>query len=284
MIYSEIKAKGKPDFTPLIVHLEQVAIVAKKVAIAKGLDPVIAKDGAILHDIGKVHPEFQRRLVEEYRIGDLPFRHEISSCLFLSLFEEKKQSVLIDMVVAHHKSIRKDARDKGLLDLTEEREPEEIFDFHARNWEKWSPKALEILSKLGIVVKPITKKEAESNFYTTLDYCKKIFRQKGYSDYRGLLQASDHFASALIEKTAIYTNRLFQTPNLNFFSRKHPLYPLSIKDAASEKPHTIVVACTGAGKTDFLFRRCHGRIFYTLPFQASINAMFIILPKIQTTG
>lgn len=274
MIWPEIKAKGEPDFTPLIVHLEQVAIVAKKVAIAKGLDPVLAKDAAILHDIGKVHPEFQRRLVEEYRIGDLPFRHEISSCLFLSLFEEKKQSVLIDMVVAHHKSIRKDARDKGLLDLTEEREPEEIFEFHAENWEKWSPKALEILSELGIVVKPITKKEAEANFYTTLDYCKKVFRQKGYSDYRGLLQASDHFASALIEKTAIYTNRLFQTPNLNFFSRKHPLYPLSIKDASSEKPHTIVVACTGAGKTDFLFRRCHGRIFYTLPFQASINAMF----------
>jgi len=274
MIYPEIKAKGKPDFTPLIVHLEQVAIVAKKVAIAKGLDPVLSKDGAILHDIGKVHPEFQRRLVEEYRIGDLPFRHEISSCLFLSLFEEKKQSVLIDMVVAHHKSIRKDARDKGLLDLTEEREPEEIFEFHTGNWEKWSPKALEILSELGIVVKPITKKEAEANFYTTLDYCKKVFRQKGYSDYRGLLQASDHFASALIEKTAMYTNRLFQTPNLNFFSRKHPLYPLSMKDAASEKPHTIVIACTGAGKTDFLLRRCHGRVFYTLPFQASINAMF----------
>lgn len=274
MICPEIKAKGKPDFTPLIVHLEQVAIVAKKVAIAKGLDPVLAKDGAILHDIGKVHPEFQRRLVEEYRIGDLSFRHEISSCLFLSLFEEKKQSVLIDMVIAHHKSIRKDVRDKGLLDLTEERGPEEIFEFHAGNWKKWSPKALEILSELGIVVKPITKKEAETNFYMTLDYCKKVFRQKGYSDYRGLLQASDHFASALLEKTVMNTNRLFQTPNLNFFSRKHPLYPLSIKDATSEKPHTIVVACTGAGKTDFLFRRCKGRVFYTLPFQASINAMF----------
>ena len=29
-----------------------------------------------------------------------------------------------------------------------------------------------------------------------------------------------------------------------------------------------------SGKTDFLFRRCKGRIFYTLPFQASINAMY----------
>lgn len=274
MIWSEIKAKGKPDFTPLGTHLEHVAIVAEKVAIAKELDPVLAREGAILHDIGKGHPEFQRRLDEDYRIGDLPFRHEISSCLFLSLFDEAKQPALIEMVVAHHKSIRKDVRDKGLLDLTEEREPEEIFEYHAGNWEEWSTKALDILSELRIHVKPISKEEAKTNFFHVLGFCKRAFRQKGYSDYRGLLQASDHFASALIDKTAIYTARLFQTPNLTFFDRKHPLYPLSMKEAASEKPHTIVVACTGAGKTDFLFRRCQGRIFYTLPFQASINAMF----------
>lgn len=28
------------------------------------------------------------------------------------------------------------------------------------------------------------------------------------------------------------------------------------------------------GKTDFLLRRCKGRVFYTLPFQASINSMW----------
>ena len=36
----------------------------------------------------------------------------------------------------------------------------------------------------------------------------------------------------------------------------------------------MVTAPTGAGKTDFLLRRCKGRVFYTLPFQASINAMY----------
>lgn len=35
-----------------------------------------------------------------------------------------------------------------------------------------------------------------------------------------------------------------------------------------------MIAPTGAGKTDFLLRRCRGRVFYTLPFQASINSMF----------
>jgi len=274
MIWPEIKAKGKPYYTPLVTHLQQVVIVAEKVALGIGSDPVLARNGAILHDIGKAHPEFQRRLDEEYRVGDLPFRHEISSCLFLSLFPEEMQSALINMVIAHHKSIRKDACDKGLLDLTEEREPEEIFEFHAGDWKGWCHKALDILSELGIAVRPIEKKEAEANFFFVYDYCRKAFKQKGYSSNRGLLQAADHFASALIDKTEGYSKRLFQKPNLNFFNRTHPLYPLSLKSAESQKPHTIVVACTGAGKTDFLFRRCEGRVFYTLPFQASINAMF----------
>lgn len=274
MIWPEIRAKGKPDLTPLVTHLQQVALVAEKVAIGIGSNPILARYGAILHDIGKVHPEFQRRLNEEYRTGDIPFRHEISSCLFLTLFPKEMHPDLMDMVIAHHKSIRKDARDKGLLDLTEEREPEEIFEFHAGDWFQWSQKALDILADLGITVTPVSKQEAEDNFMKVYNYCRSTFKQKGYSSNRGLLQAADHFASALIDKTEIYSKRLFQKPNLNFFNRTHPLYPLSLKSAESLKPHTIVVACTGAGKTDFLFRRCKGRVFYTLPFQASINAMF----------
>jgi CRISPR-associated endonuclease/helicase Cas3 len=40
------------------------------------------------------------------------------------------------------------------------------------------------------------------------------------------------------------------------------------------RPHTLVIAPTGAGKTDYLMRRTRGRVLYTLPFQASINAMY----------
>lgn len=274
MIWPEIKAKGKPDFTPLVMHLEQVALVAEQVATGIGANIALARYGAILHDIGKAHPEFQRRLDEKHRIGDLPFRHEITSCLFISLFDEVLQPALIDMVIAHHKSVRRDVREKGLLDLTQEYEPEEVFEFHASDWEKWSPKALDILSELGIKIRALSKKEAEENFFYVYAYCRKRFKEKGYSIDRGLLQAADHFASALIDKTEAYSQRLFQMPNLAFFNRTHPLYPLSLQSAESDRSHTIVVACTGAGKTDFLFRRCKGRVFYTLPFQASINAMF----------
>jgi CRISPR-associated endonuclease/helicase Cas3 len=274
MIWPEIIAKGKPELTPLVTHLQQVGVVAEKIAIGIGSDLTLARYGAILHDIGKAHPEFQRRLNEEYLTGNLPFRHEISSCLFISLFPEEMLPTLIDMIVAHHKSVRLDIGDKGLLDLCQEFEPEEIFEIHAGNWGVWSQKALDILADLGIKVKPISKQEAENNFFAVYNYCRNTFKQKGYSEYRGLLQASDHFASALIDKTEIFSKRIFKKANLKFYNRIDANYPLSLKSADSKKKHTIVVACTGAGKTDYLFRRCKGRVFYMLPFQASINAMY----------
>jgi CRISPR-associated endonuclease/helicase Cas3 len=50
-------------------------------------------------------------------------------------------------------------------------------------------------------------------------------------------------------------------------------------DYISEGKSVVVCAPTGAGKTDFLLRRCQGRVFYTLPFQASINAMYDRIKK-----
>ena len=52
------------------------------------------------------------------------------------------------------------------------------------------------------------------------------------------------------------------------------LAKLELLSADDPRQNTIVCAPTGAGKTDFLLRRCKGRVFYTLPFQASINAMY----------
>ena len=89
-----------------------------------------------------------------------------------------------------------------------------------------------------------------------------------------LLMAADHFASALEEKSESSLNKLFIKPDLSFYNRQHHLYPLSVVSTDDNRQHTLVTAPTGAGKTDFLLRRCKGRVFYTLPFQASINAMY----------
>lgn len=266
----ELYAKSGPEWTLLTTHLNQVAVASKAFANYLGLDEKIAFNGAILHDIGKAHPFFQERLKGKTNRRNV-FRHEISSLFFLSAFPKEQRDALIEMVVAHHKSVKKDIGEKGLLDLEEN---DEYEDFHLGNWEEWSLDAIAILNELGISCQKISKNEALDNLEYCIDYCEKIIKQKGYSKWRGLLMGADHFASSLIDKTDNQVERIFKTPNLSFYNRQHDLFPLSLKKADSDKKHTIVVACTGAGKTDYLFRRCKGRVFYTLPFQASINAMF----------
>ncbi len=266
-----IKAKGKPEETTLHEHLLLVSNVAEKIAVYSNIDPKIARYGAILHDIGKASSVFQKRLITNKK-SDKPFRHEITSCFFLSIFEQDLHPALIEMIIAHHKSVLCDVGRKGILDLEENRD--DSFKIHSKDWDSWKNDALKILKGFGIAVRNISIIEAQENYEMVLRYCENAVRERGYSEWRGLLMAADHFASALCGKTDDYLERIFKQPKLDFYNRQHDLYPLSLKNASSPKKHTMVVASTGAGKTDFLFRRCKGRVFYTLPFQASINAMY----------
>ncbi len=274
IVCEHLKAKGKPDFTPLHTHLEHVICAVESVAEHLGFDKQIARYGAILHDIGKANPIFQERIRPDYNGSgqDYVYRHELASLFFLSLFDASIHSQLIEMVVAHHKSVEKDPRKKGILDL--ENQIEDVFALHKGNWEQWSEEALMILKALGVETRTISCDEAEENYYTALEYVENAFQKQEISEWRGVLMAGDHFASAMLGETKNQLNRIFQKPNLNFFNRQHELYPLSLVSAVPPQKHTIVIACTGAGKTDFLFRRCKERVFYTLPFQASINAMY----------
>nr|WP_321451040.1 CRISPR-associated helicase Cas3' [uncultured Carboxylicivirga sp.] len=272
IVCSHIKAKGKPEDTTLYEHLLFVSEVAQKIAENTGFDKEIARLGAILHDIGKASSVFQSRLNENKR-PDTPFRHEIASCFFISLFDKDIQPAIIEMIIAHHKSVILDAGRKGILDLYDDFD-DDAFQLHIKDWDNWKDDALKILCAFNIPVKDISIEEAEENFELVLDYCENISRERGYSEWRGLLMGADHFASALADKTDDYLDRLFKKPDLSFFNRQHQLYPLSLINSESDRPHTMVVTSTGAGKTDYLFRRCNGRVFYTLPFQASINAMY----------
>lgn len=266
----KLYAKSAPEWTLLKTHLLHVAYAAKSLAKHLGMDEDLAYKGAILHDIGKAHPEFQMRLHQRQRSTKV-FRHEISSLLFLSVFPENEFDVLIEMVAAHHKSIKNDVGEKGLLDLESGYDYE---DFHVGNWKEWSKNAFDLFQELGITCSSFDEHEARENLKYSVSFCKSQVKKRGYSEWRGLLMGADHYASALINETEVKLTKAFKKPNLNFYNRTHELYPLSKKETNSPKKHTIVVASTGAGKTDYLFKRTRGRIFYALPFQASINAMF----------
>ena len=272
--HPEIKAKGKPEWTTLFDHLMHVKVAIEKIATHTNFDVDKAALAAIFHDIGKSHPVFQKRLNGEK--SRQTFRHEITSLFFLPLVREDWRDDLIEMIVAHHKSIRQDLKLKGILDL--QRHEADVFEYHLGNWEIWSPAALEILQCFGIETYSISRKGAEEMYDYVVSFCKrKVIKERGYSELRGLLMCADHFASAMIDRTEVKLESLYVRPDLNFFNRTSEMYPLSLYPTHSELPHTMVVASTGGGKTDFLFRRCRERVFYTLPFQASINAMYFRL-------
>jgi len=268
-----ILAKGEQNGrVTLVQHLLEVALLAEKVAQHLGLDTSIARKGAILHDIGKASSLFQNTLKKSFqRPPGYLFRHEFASLFFISLLNEEEKYFVIDMVVAHHKSIYKDAGSKGLLDL-DENEPE-VFEKHIIGFDVWSKDALSILEHLKIETKPISVDQAKESFYEVVDYCQS--KKYGYSQWKGVLIAADHLASAMSGYIKPLERKLFVVPDLSYYhSRKSELYPLSLISTDDKRKHTLVTAPTGAGKTDFLIRRCNGRVFYTLPFQASINAMY----------
>lgn len=254
----------------LVQHLFDVAAIAMRVAENMRLDKHIAFKGAILHDIGKVSMLFQSTLEEGFiRPPRHLFRHEIASLFFISLIPEAERPAVIDMIVAHHKSVYQDARSRGILDMIDKEE--DCFERHAIGFESWVSDALEILEHFGFEVRPITLAEARCNFEMVVSHCKA--KTYGYSLWKGLLMAADHLASGYGRDTSDIVNRLFIKPDLQYYNRKSELYPLSGVSATDPRKHTMLKASTSSGKTDFLIRRCLGRVFYTLPNQASLNAI-----------
>lgn len=263
----------------LLAHTQHVTKAIELFATKYNIEPGLAWKGAVLHDLGKAHPHFQKK-IRNLSAGSIlnilednyTHRHEISSLAFLPCFPLPEWDALIDMVVAHHKSIINDPAGKGILDLKRFRDN---IDNHLKDWDSWQQHGLDIIKTFGLPVRDIAYQEAKEALQYVVRYCEK--KQYGVSRLRGLLKSADHFASAFMHGTEQQLHNLFEIPDLKFYhdkKRANPIYPLSVISTDDDRQHTLVVAPTGAGKTDFLLRRCRSRIFYMLPYQASINAMW----------
>lgn len=277
--YQELELLAKSEaYGPVTLkqHLLDVADAIIPLAQHFGKDVELSKKGALLHDIGKAHPVYQA-FVHDFKEGfgfnqTLPNRHEISSLAFLPLFPKNEWEPLTEMIIAHHKSVEGDRRKRGIIDILKQQGPAGLFESHLEDWEIWSKRALSVLNELGLETKSISEKEAEESLEWVYQYCEEL--EDGWSDWKGLLMASDHMASALGKGLKPYLKYFFKTPEYVAMYPPSELFPLSIKTTEDNRPHTLLVAPTGAGKTEFLLNRCKGRTFYMLPFQASINAMY----------
>lgn len=282
-----IKAKSiDQNDLSLLDHTQQVVQTIKYIAdgFEREFDKDIAAKGAVLHDLGKAHTFFQQNingykpksLREKKKRENFKHRHEISSLAFLPAFPREEWPLLIEMVVAHHKSIQDDPSIRGIIDL----EKNSLSDFswiedHLKDWEDWFPYGKQIIELCGYDCPDIKIEEAENALRYAYRLCEKM--KSGWSEWRGLLKAADHYASAFSYDIDSRLKYAFRQPDISFYTngkRKSELYPLSLVSIKTEKKHSLVVAPTGAGKTDFLLKRTKNRIFYTLPFQASINAMY----------
>ena len=246
----------------------------------------------VFHDLGKAHKEFQKIL------AGLPNdwnsqRHELFSLPFVDALPnfDKETLKLMRLVIAgHHKDFGQ-LQSKYLnfykknddnFEQLEGIEEYDIKDFETAFKDNiYIKEALQLLHSYGVVVLSVLPKPIHG---LVKSYNKQPFSQTNVDYYRlmllfGGLKNCDHMGSARVERLYWLENQHF-----NFLEKqkaKTGFY--SHQERCSETVgNLILTAPTGSGKTESAMlwaqkqinTHGNGRVFYILPFTASINAMF----------
>ena len=254
---------------------------------------------ALLHDIGKIASGFQKSLVgcESWN-----YRHEILSSLFvqglknLSKFEQK---IMILSIITSHKPLEEIKRDYSSEEklLFSNEKGKEYFDEKTNELksnldegEKLITTLQEHLGNIGLADDIRYNKESKLKFQNPVD----IFCDFDYNNYtrkklkkslllKGFLNAADHLSSygryeinSYPKKMKnIFLDKIENFDELNALQKR-------IEEKELNK-FNMIRAPTGSGKTEasLLWAKkrqnfTNGRrVYYLLPYQASINAMYL---------
>lgn len=290
----ELLAKSNPPQS-LWEHIDEALKVEQKLEKAfEGIEKIastknfwdLLKTCIIFHDLGKAHQEFQKLLLGKKHQWQNQ-RHELFSLPFIDALDTEDKEIIYLTVAGHHKDFETLLRH---LESYQDDEPnfgldlsgtDEITSYKkAFNENILLSDALNLLNKFGLELK-ISKvknpKHILSRFsHDSLDFNKRLKLLL----LAGALKQCDHLASAGIKNVWNLNNDDFK------FLSKYQLYKHQ-HDAKSTIGSAILTAPTGSGKTEAallwlqnqLKENGNGRVFYILPYIASINAMFSRLEK-----
>lgn len=288
-----VLAKSEPEIT-LVQHIEDCGLISEQLRQCVPNLPVADTRKfwrllwfcIVAHDLGKAHPEFQR-LLKKMKHSWCFQRHELLSLFFVEWLElppEDKNRVRY-AVAGHHKDLNdlslhiannyKTVRTNQLMKCLE---MDEKPDFNDRCGEidKEAIKNILLFFDLpfeergeGMDIQMIARRLVAENPVSTTS---------GFQEYlllAGALKQCDHLASAGVKCLQSLCPEDFR------FLFCHSFYPHQ-QQILEIIGHVILSAPTGAGKTEaawlWLKRQMEeggqGRVFYVLPFTASINAMY----------
>ncbi len=287
----QVLAKSEPE-TTLEEHIRDCLHIVEQILICFPQIPItnrdvfwkLLSDSVIFHDTGKSHVEFQRILYGKVQGKGKWYnqRHELFSLYFVhqaNLSQEEKRKISY-VVGGHHKSA---------VDLcyfvqhTYDKEADGCLSYEQECVNGlWKNKVWKILDKYGFrcqqtdvmdICKAVPELYKHTSTISDPDFFEKLL-------LIGFMKHADHLASAGIKK-------LYRLSDADFsFLFEHTLYEHQ-QQAYHSNGNVILSSPTGSGKTEtailWLKKQIgdfgDGRIFYILPFTASINAMYERLSK-----
>ena len=293
-----ILAKSKPEIK-LEEHIDDCLQIKEQLQQLLPNIPVADKLGfwdmlriaLICHDLGKIHKEFQKLLRNKNNSWNFQ-RHELYSVPFILALtmEEYQREHILFSIIGHHKDLddllkyvrdnyRSERSNSLLIDLAPEDKKDfekefsnyiEVNDIRSilELYEFYFPKSHKI-DIYGLI-----RRFANKNYTTNSPEFLSVLLLSG------AVKQCDHLASAGIEKLHFLQD--------NDFAFLHKFTPYIHQVKASKTIGNVILnAPTGSGKTEAAFlwlenQMKHfgqGRVFYVLPFTASINAMYERLNK-----